>query len=172
MAGLVHIYCGDGKGKTTAALGLAVRAAGAGKKVIFSQFYKAGTSSEIPILSAIPGVRVMVSPRHHGFFKRMNEQQREDARLDYTNLLERVLEEARKADLLVLDEAVSACNHGTIPEERIAEFLAHCPENLEVVLTGRNPSDRLLALGDYVTEMKKLRHPFDKGIAARKGIEF
>ena len=173
MQGLVHIYCGDGKGKTTAAVGLAVRAAGAGKRVLFTQFFKDGSSSEVDVLKHIPGVTVQVSTEKHGFFFRMDEAGKQRAREDFSALLESVLETARAGcDLLILDEAVSCCNHGVIDETRLLDFLKSRPDGLEVVITGRDPSDALLEQADYVTEMRKLRHPYDKGIAARKGIEY
>ena len=75
-------------------------------------------------------------------------------------------------DLLVLDEAVAACNHGLIEETALLDFLRRRPETLEVVLTGRDPSQHLLDAADYVTEMRKRKHPFDRGIAARRGVEF
>lgn len=172
MAGLIHIYCGDGKGKTTAAAGLALRAAGAGKNVVFTQFFKDGSSSEVKVLQGIPNIRIMHCRTVHGLWRRMNDAQKESARRDYTGLLSGVLEAAKDADLLVLDEIVSACNHGTVAEFAVLAFLRDKPENLEVVLTGRNPSDTLLELADYVTEMCKIKHPYDRGIKARKGIEF
>lgn len=172
MAGLIHLYCGDGKGKTTASVGLAVRAAGAGKQVLFTQFFKDGSSGEIRILESIPGVRVLVCPTHYGLFRRMTQEQKVLAQRDYSTLLEQAIREAESADLLVLDEIISACNHGTVSEERLLEFLRGKPENLEVVLTGRVPSEALQQLADYVTQMQKSKHPFDRGIAARRGIEF
>lgn len=170
--GLIHIYCGDGKGKTTASVGLAVRMAGAGKRVVFTQFFKNGNSSEVKMLKQCEGVRTMHCKTVPGRFSQMDESAREQARADYGALLETVLDEAKTADLLVLDEVISACNNGTVFEERVAEFLRTKPEGLEVVLTGRNPSDKLLELADYVTEMKKIKHPYDKGIKARHGVEF
>ena len=171
--GLIHLYCGDGKGKTTAAIGLAVRCAGAGGRVIFTQFFKDGSSSELRVLESLPGVRVLVCPRKYGFFKRMSEEEKAAAREDYTALLRSALAAAREgAELLVLDEAVSACNHGIVPEEELLDFLRHKPEGLEAAVTGRNPSDALMAEADYITEMVKRRHPFDRGVAARKGVEF
>lgn len=173
MPGLIHIYCGDGKGKTTAAVGLSVRAAGAGKRVLFTQFFKDGSSSEIKILEQLPQVRTDICKTHYGFYKRMDETERCQARRDYTALLEDALEKARDfAGLLVLDEVISACNHGMVPEDRLLAFLERKPKDLEVVLTGRSPSQALLALADYVTEMKKEKHPYDWGVPARKGIEF
>lgn len=172
MAGLIHIYCGDGKGKTTAAVGLTLRSAGAGNRVVFTQFFKDGSSSEISLLRQIPGISVLHADTVGGFWKRMTAEQQAQASRDYTELFHIACERAKNMDLLVLDEVISACNHGAVPEEALLEFLQNKPENLEVVLTGRNPSEALLAQADYVTEMKKVKHPFDRGVLARKGIEY
>lgn len=172
MPGLIHIYCGDGKGKTTAAVGLAVRAAGAGKHVVFTQFFKDGSSSEIKVLQGVENVQILHCNTVRGFWKRMTDEQKARASVDYTQLFSDVIRLAMDADLLVLDEIVSACNHGTIAEVAVTDFLRSKPEKLEVVLTGRNPSEHLLRLADYVTQMQKIKHPYDCGIAARKGIEF
>lgn len=173
MPGLIHIYCGDGKGKTTAAVGLTIRAAGAGKRVLFAQFFKNGNSSEIKILEQLQQVETDICRTHYGFYKRMNAEERCQAQQDYTALLGDALEKARCGiDLLVLDEVISACNHEIVPESCVRSFLEGKPEELEVVLTGRNPSEALLALADYVTEMKKGKHPYDRGVPARRGIEF
>ena len=174
MAGFLHLYCGDGKGKTTAAVGLTVRAAGAGKKVLFVQFMKDGTSAELNMLDALPGVSTAVCRTPYGFYLYMSDKEREAARQDYTALLEQAIRRcaAEKIDLLVMDEAVSACNTGLISEKQLLEFLENRPEALEVALTGRDPSGKLLALADYVTEMKKVKHPYDHGVTARRGIEY
>ena len=172
MAGCVHIYCGDGKGKSTASVGLSVRAAGAGKKVLFSQFFKDGSSSEIDVLRSIPNITVELCPVTYGFYKFMNEEKRAAARTDYRALLDRVLALAPSMDLVILDEIISTCNHGVVEEAVLLDFLAHKPEHLEVVLTGRNPSKALQAASDYISEMRKVKHPFDRGIPARRGIEF
>ena len=173
MAGLIHIYCGDGKGKTTAAVGLAVRAAGAGKRVLFVQFFKDGSSSELKILDSIDNIHTDICEVPYGFFRNMSASERAQATSDYTELLLRVLDSAKRdADLLILDEAISACNYHVIPETALLDFLQTKPPELEVVLTGRDPSEALLAWADYVTEMKKIRHPFDKGINARYGVEY
>lgn len=172
MPGLVHIYCGEGKGKTTAAVGLAVRAAGAGKQVVFTQFFKDGSSSEIAVLRQIPHIRVMHCRTVPGFWRRMDDAQKARAAADYSRLFAEVREAAEDADLLILDEIVSACNHGAVPENAVTDFLLEKPEKLEVVLTGRSPSRAMLELADYVTEMRKEKHPFDRGIPGRRGIEF
>ena len=172
MAGLIHIYCGDGKGKTTAAVGLAVRASGAGKQVVFTQFFKDGTSSEVENLRNLPGIRIFHADTVKGFYRSMTPQQRETAKTDYTALFCKVTAQAQCADLLILDEMISACNRGVVPEALVLAFLENKPEGLEVVLTGRDPSQALQERADYMTEMRKLRHPFDAGIPVRKGIEF
>ena len=171
MAGLNHLYCGDGKGKTTAAVGLAVRAAGAGKQVIFTQFFKDGSSSEVESLKLL-GIRTIHAQTVKGFYRAMNDQQRQQARQDYTALFRQVTDAAKDAGLPILDEIVSACNRGVVPEGLVVDFLQNKPSALEVVLTGRDPSPALVELADYITEMRKLRHPYDRGVAARKGVEY
>ena len=172
MAGLIHLYCGDGKGKTSAAVGLSVRASGAGKRVIFTQFFKDGSSSEIESLKRLPGIRTIHAQTVKGFYHAMTPEQRVQAREDYTALFRQVTDAAKDAGLLILDEIVSACNRGVVPEGLVVDFLQNKPSALEVVLTGRDPSPALVELADYITEMRKLRHPYDRGVAARKGVEY
>ena len=169
---MIHIYCGDGKGKTTAAVGLAVRMSGFGGKVLFGQFFKDGSSSEIAPLKQLPGITVRHCSTIPGRYLRLTPEQRIQVSADYTEYLEMLLEMAPEYDLLVLDEVISACNRGTVPEQRLLAFLDRLPEEREVVLTGRNPSEALQARADYISEVKKIRHPFDRGIPAREGIEF
>ena len=171
MKGLIHIYCGDGKGKTTAAVGLAVRAAGAGRKVLFVQFLKNGNSAELASLRLL-GIRTRVAKNSYGFIWTMSEEEKARAAADYTALLREAFSGAEPVDVLVLDEAVGAAGCGMIPEEELLRLLSERPEAMEVVLTGRDPSEALCAAADYVTEMKKIRHPFDRGLAAREGIEY
>ncbi len=170
---LVPFYSGDGKGKTTAAVGLAVRAAGAGRKVIFTQFLKDGSSSETAVLSRTDNIELCVCRRRFGFFAGMTEEEKRQAVLAYSALLDKAFQKAAAgAGLLVLDEAVSACRHGIIDETKLIELIQNRPEKLEIALTGRNPSGRLCAIADYISEIQKIRHPFDRGVAARKGIEY
>ena len=106
MAGLIHLYCGDGKGKTSAAVGLAVRASGAGKQVVFTQFFKDGSSSEIESLKRLPGIRTIHANTVKGFYHAMTPEQREQAREDYTALFRQVTDAARDADLLILGDGL------------------------------------------------------------------
>ena len=169
--GLVHIYCGDGKGRTTASIGLSLRAAGAGLRVLYVQFFKDGSSSEFRLLEQA-GVTFLRPAKKFGFYRTLPPQQREEARAFYTEHFRTAAAMAGDFDLLVLDEAMSACRTGVVPEEEVLAFLQSRPERLEVVLTGRDPSQALFDAADYVTEMCKRKHPFDRGIPARRGIEF
>lgn len=174
MKGLTHIYCGDGKGKTTAAIGLAVRAAGRGRKVLIARFMKTDDSGEVEALKAIPGITVKPCEKVFGFYFRMTEAQKLEAAAYYSGLLEESWKQAveEEIDLLILDEIMASCNYKLVDEERLCGLIKEKPERLEVVMTGRNPSERLLELADYVSEIEKRKHPFDKGIGAREGIEY
>ena len=172
MKGLIHIYCGDGKGKTSAALGLAVRAAGRGLKVQVVRFLKNDQSGEVPVLMEIPGIQVASCERSFGFSWNMSQEQKAEAAAYYTELFEKVWELGADRDVLVLDELCGAVGLGFVPEERVIAALSRKPGHLEVVLTGRNPSQKLLELADYVTEMKMIKHPYEQGIGAREGIEY
>ena len=169
---MIHLYHGDGKGKTTASVGLSVRAAGNGKKVLFVQFFKDGTSSEIKALSKIDGIKTLYESHHFGFYKTLNDEQKEKAASSYQALLDEAIAEAADYDLVVLDEIVSTYGHNMVNKETLLSFLKKEGDNREIVLTGRNPAPELVELADYVTEMKKHKHPFDKGVAAREGIEY
>ena len=171
--GYIHIYCGDGKGKTSAALGLAVRAAGRGKKVLIVRFLKNENSGEVPALRKIPGITVTPCNREFGFVFRMNEEKRAEAASYYRQMFEQACREAEEGeyDILILDEIMAACNYEMVPEADLTAFLKDRPPRLEVVLTGREPSGRLLDLADYVSEIRMRKHPFERGIPAREGIE-
>ncbi len=172
--GLVHIYCGDGKGKTSAAVGLAVRAAGRGMKVLVVRFLKTENSGEVEVLRSIPGITVTHCDRTFGFVFRMNEEQKAEAARYYQKRFETAVEEAVTGnyDLLILDEILASCNYGMVQEESVLDFLRTRPAGLEVVLTGRDPSEKLVEQADYVSEIHMVKHPYQKGISARKGIEF
>lgn len=135
MSGLIHIYCGDGKGKTTAAMGLAIRAAGSGRRVLILQFLKDGRSSEFASLAHVPNIEVIPQTRRFGFTWTLSEEEKAQAR-DYNSaLLEDAFARAGDFDLLVLDEAVGACTSGMIGEVRLLALLEARPAELEVVLT-------------------------------------
>ncbi len=173
MKGLIHIYEGSGKGKTTAGVGLAVRCAGCGFLVVYSQFLKDGSTGEMNILRQIPQIRVMVEEKHFPFSFLMTPEQKAEASQYYTSLFHQVTSCAadNQARLLVMDELLDLCNADLISLDLVTDFLKNKPEELEVVMTGRNPKPELVELADYYTKMDKIKHPFDQGVRARAGIE-
>ena len=173
MFGLIHIYCGDGKGKTTAAVGLAVRCAGRGNKVLLVQFLKSRDSGELYSLAKLPDIEVMRGKESKKFTFQMNEEEKHALLIEHNKMFEQVLAKIKNGSysLLILDEVIGALNAKVFEMPKLIEFLRHKSENLEVVLTGRNPAPELVEIADYVSEMRKVKHPMDKGIMAREGIE-
>lgn len=167
--GLLHIYCGDGKGKTTAAVGLAVRACGAGLKTEFVQFMKGGETSELEALKRIDGLNITRCDRNYGFTFTMTEQDKSDITECHNKLLSAF---DRGADVVILDEFSSAYNYELIDRELAERKVFEGLKTAEVVITGRDPDEKFLAAADYISEIKCVRHPYEKGINARKGIEF
>ena len=167
--GLLHLYYGDGKGKTTAAMGLALRALGSGKKVVIVQFLKGGKSGEIPLLEQ-RGATVYRGKAGQKFVFQMNNAEKAATRdLQDRNL---TVAMAQEADLLVLDEAGSAWELDMVDKDLLRRAVLQRPAGQECVLTAHAASQWMLDAADYVTEMKCIRHPYQKGIAARKGVEY
>ncbi len=171
--GLVHLYCGDGKGKTTAALGLLLRAVGSGCQALLVQFLKDGDSSEIALLRTLPGVTVLTGKDVPGFTGGMSDEQKETVRRRHQAHFDEAVRICREGGcgLLVLDEAIGAVNKGLLDGDALLRFLRERPDGLEVVLTGRDPQPPFVELSDYVSEICKRKHPYDRGITARKGVE-
>jgi cob(I)alamin adenosyltransferase len=174
MRGLVHIYCGDGKGKTTAALGLALRACGNGYKVILVQFLKSQHTGELGTLSRIEDIEIIRSKKADKFTWNLTDDEKKALKEDNNSFFQKVvssIEQDRKT-LVIFDEIIGAINTKLIDEALVLDFLKNKPVQAEVVLTGRDPDDKLIGLADYVSEIKKIKHPFDSGISAREGIEY
>lgn len=171
--GLVHIYCGDGKGKTTCGMGLCVRAAGYGLKVLIYQFMKNNSTSERASLAKLDNITVVPGLEQEKFSFQMTEEEKKERRGFYADQLRKVEEMAREQqfDLLFLDEAIYTIRCGLLDESLVLDFLKNKPEHLEVILTGQGPSQALMDAADYVSEIRKVKHPFDQGMAARDGIE-
>jgi cob(I)alamin adenosyltransferase len=169
--GLIQLYCGDGKGKTTAAMGLCIRAAGNGRKVLLFQFLKANTSGEIKVLSSIPYITILKSPDKMKFTIDMTPQEKAELTAHSIEIFETIKKMATEYDLLILDEIVYAISGGFFPEDLLIDFLQNKPFSLEVAMTGQNPGQRLIQIADYVSEIKKIKHPYDSGVKGRKGIE-
>lgn len=169
--GLIHIYHGDGKGKTTCAFGLALRCAGCGEPVVILQLLKGGTTGEVTALSQISGITIIRGNPTGKFTFQMNPAELAAVREEHDRNFAQAVQLARTARMLVIDELMAAWNQELIDHQAVLDFLDHRPEQLEVVMTGRNPPEELMTRADYITEMKKQRHPFDCGICARRGIE-
>ena len=172
--GLIHVYYGEGKGKTTAALGLALRASGCVKRVLFLQFLKGGPCGELAQLALLPGLTVWRGQEGMRFVEQMTETERAETLQNQNALLARAvsLAEAGACELLALDEVLDACQEGLLDESLLRRIILRKPAALELVITGHKPAEWVLDRADYITEMVKRRHPYDRGVAARRGIEF
>lgn len=166
---MVHIYYGDGKGKTTSAAGLALRCAGQGKRVVFCSFLKDNTAGERKVLEQTAGVTLLPAPNAIKFVVQMTEEEKAACRTACANLLRTAFAAAQGKDMLVLDEVIGAVETGMVEEDQLLSYL---PVPFELVLTGRNPGKKLLEQADYLSEICNRKHPFDQGVPARKGIEF
>jgi len=176
--GLVQIYTGEGKGKTTAAFGLALRAAGQGNKVLIYQFLKP-PSLDIGERFALQLAALRIRVESLDVSWDMSESFDDETaaaqtRTAISEVLERIARtvEKRFYDLLILDEIVFCLSKGLAKLEDIKNIIDRKDRAVEIVLTGRGATEELIAMADLVTEMKKIKHPFDKGVPARRGIEF
>ena len=165
---MLHLYWGNGKGKTTAAMGLALRALGHGRRVEVVQFLKDGTSGEIAPLRAA-GATVYACPNAK-FTWLMDEADKAQAREASAQALSRAL--AEPFDLLVLDEACAALKSNILDESLLRQAVALAKNGREVVVTGRDPAPWLQEAADYSTEMQMHKHPYTEGVAAREGVEY
>ncbi|MBA7692567.1 Corrinoid adenosyltransferase [subsurface metagenome] len=172
---MVQVYTGEGKGKTTAAIGEALRARGRGYKVMLVQFLKGEKGSgEISTLEEL-GVKVICKGKHLGLsLNRISEDEKRRVKEEWDSFLDKINDEvlAGGYDLLILDEINVACHYGLLDENKLLKFIKEKPDGLEIILTGRYASPRLIKAAHLVSEVKKIKHPYDEGIKARKGIEF
>jgi len=170
MKGYVQVYTGDGKGKTTAAIGLSIRAAGAGLRVYIAQFIKMGDYSEIKALKRFSDLITVEQFGLGSFIK--GKPSEEDIEAAMTGI-EKVksLMFLREYDIIILEEANVAVKCGLISVNDILDLISSKPENMELVITGRGADPEVMEKADLVTEMKEIKHYFKKGIQARVGIE-
>lgn len=188
--GYIQVYTGDGKGKTTAAIGLAIRAIGAGKKVCIIQFMKSLAYSEQKVLKSMPGITLitigkpyfiakegMLTPEQlKAFGSAVTVYPAGHPPKEYRDMVLRGIDQAVEAvsgqyDVVILDEYNMACWYDLATDEDTKRILAARKPETELVITGRNAPQLLLDKADLITEMKKIRHYYDKGVEARKGIE-
>jgi len=172
--GLIHLYTGDGKGKTTAALGLLLRANGCGLHTVLIQFQKGRETGEVKALEKLNNVTILRHTQDFGFFNSTDDKSKQEI-INQNNaiLLEAYgLSNAGSCDLLVLDEVCSAYANNALDTVMVDKLIIEKPFGMELVLTGRNAPQHFIENADYVTEFVKQKHPYDDGISARKGIEF
>jgi len=171
IKGLIQVYTGDGKGKTTAALGLALRAAGRNMKVLIVQFMKKWDYGELHSVKLIPSITLETFGTKEFIYKGKAKK------IDY--------EEAEKAfsfgvkgmqsgnyDIVIFDELNMALYYDLLDIEEVVKKIKEKPRNVEIVITGRRAPQEIIEIADLVTEMKEIKHPYQKGIEARKGIEY
>jgi len=170
--GCIHVVSGDGKGKTTSSLGLALRAAGHGFKTLMIQFMKKGWDyGELKAVELLPNIQIV----QYGTPDFVNKKN--PLPIDYQeaeSALQRFIEELRLNhwDIIILDEINVALDYKLISEEIVLEHLNSKPSNVEIILTGRNASQALIDLADYYTQIQSIKHPYQQDIMARKGVEF
>ncbi|MBF0488687.1 MAG: cob(I)yrinic acid a,c-diamide adenosyltransferase [Nitrospirae bacterium] len=170
MRGCVQVYTGDGKGKTTAAVGLSVRAVGAGLRVFFAQFIKTRESSEFAALASLGG-HFCLRRFGRGFIRGTPSQ--DDIMAAQAGLLEaKGAMLSNSYDIVVLDEINVAVSLGLLLSEEIVQLIKDRPECVELILTGRGAPEDIIAAADLVTELREIKHYYHKGIKAREGIEY
>jgi cob(I)alamin adenosyltransferase len=192
VRGYVQVYTGDGKGKTTAAIGLAVRAIGAGKRVLFLQFMKTRSYSEHSVLERLSPALTLVTLGKPFFLAKEGTLSEDDMRAfadevvifapgqppeDYRKAMADGVERAKKAvsggeyDVVILDEIIVAAYYELVSDDQIVDILSSRLDSVELVLTGRGASDELVARADLVTTMQNVKHYYDRGILARAGVD-
>ncbi|MGN0275759.1 MAG: cob(I)yrinic acid a,c-diamide adenosyltransferase [Hominisplanchenecus sp.] len=171
--GLIHIYYGDGKGKTTTGMGLSIRAAGYGYRVLIYQFMKNNKTSERKILERVDNITLVDGLEQEKFSFQMTPEEKKERLAFYNAQFQKVTEKAVREgyDVLFLDETIYTISAGLLDEKPVLDFLKNKPDKLEVILTGNTPSEAMLDAADYVSCIKKMKHPFDEGQQSRMGIE-
>lgn len=171
MGSNVQVYTGEGKGKTTAAVGLAVRAAGQGLRVVFVQFLKNCESGELRILEGIENIECIYIASCEGFFYQLDSGQKAQLRKNVKHELASLRGCLNTVDLLILDEAMAALSCGILTMDELLQIIDN-RGNTEIVLTGRDVPGQIIERAHLVTQMQSIKHYFKQGQCARKGIEY
>jgi cob(I)alamin adenosyltransferase len=166
---MIQVYTGNGKGKTTAAIGLAIRAAGAGKKVFIGQFIKGKSYSELKTLKRIKNIKVEQFGRGC-FIRRRPDIKDIEAAQKGLEKLKKVISE--KFDVVILDEINIALKLGLLETSEVLKFIRKTPKKIELILTGRSAPSEILKAADLISEIKEIKHYYKKGLKARRGIEY
>lgn len=174
-SGYIQVYTGNGKGKTTAAMGLALRALGDGMTVYVVQFLKSRQTGEVKALKFFQeNFKIFRFDKVKGFTWNLNQEELEILKQEIKkayNFVEEILK-LRSCDILILDEIMGTLKNGFLTEEEVLKLMDLKPDNMELILTGRNVPNKILEKADLATEMKNIKHYYEKGVNAREGIEF
>ena len=173
--GYVQIYTGNGKGKTTAAVGQGVRAVGSGFKVIMVQFLKGSETGELHSLKKLePDFKLYRFERPRGFFWTLSDEEKLELKKDIEKGFEfcKSVFQNNECDMLIIDEIMGVLSNKLLTVEEVREFIKSKPSGIELIMTGRNVPDEIAECANLITEMKDIKHYFNEGVPARKGIEF
>lgn len=172
--GLIHIYTGDGKGKTSAALGAAMRAAGNGLKVCWICFHKEPSRQEYGEFRILKKIKVPMYSFAHQHPLMDKKYSRKEAEREIKEGIKTVRQLFLKKifDMIIMDEIIVSVSHELLSERELLSFLKDKPVSLELLLTGRGASRHLVMVADYVSCIEKIKHPYDRGVKARQGIEY
>lgn len=173
--GLIQIYTGNGKGKTTAAIGQGIRAYGNGLKVTMLQFLKGGHTGELKTIEELgDNFKIYRFESKKDFFWNLDDEQKEVLRKEIKEGYNFILERIKKndTDLLIIDEVMGVLKNKLLTEEEVLYIMENKPENMEIIMTGRDVPEKIKGKADLITEMKMIKHYFEKGVPSRKGIEY
>ncbi|MFZ5965603.1 MAG: cob(I)yrinic acid a,c-diamide adenosyltransferase [Bacillota bacterium] len=172
--GLVHVYTGDGKGKTTAAIGQAMRTIGRDYKVYMIQFLKGGDSGELHTAKKLfPQFQIFRFESIKKFFWTLNDDEKQELKRNIQEAFrfaQKIVKE-EECNMLILDEIMGVLSNKLLTVEEVCQFIIQKPAHMELILTGRNVPQEIIDLADYVSEVKMIKHPYKQGIGAREGIE-
>ena len=168
---MIHVYTGNGKGKTTAALGLALRSLGRGRRVALLQFLKLRETGEVRGLAEFKNCTIQQFGRENFITEETADELDRQLAEEGCSRAEEILRD-KAADLVILDEINVVLHFNLIEIARVTDLIAACPPEIELVLTGRDCPPEIISLADYVSEIKEIKHPYRNGITARKGIEY
>ena len=173
--GYVQVYTGNGKGKTTAAVGQAVRSVGNGLKVYMLQFLKTGETGELEIAKLIGDkFQIFRFQTQEGFFWNLNDKEKAILKTEVNTAYDFAMEVVKnaKCDVFILDEIMGILSNKLLTEEQVIDLIDNKPINMELILTGRNAPKSIIDKSDLVTNMEKVKHYIDNGVYAREGIEY
>ena len=170
---MIQSYFGNGKGKTTAAIGAAIRCIGCDQKVLVVEFLKNNDSAEFKVMDTLENIDILFSNEHYELFDNEKSELTPKFKDAYTKLLfEETAKISKDYQMIVLDEVLDAVEFGYIEEKAFIKLLNECKQKTEIILTGHTLTEGIADVSDYISEIKEISHPYTKGVSPREGIEF